>query len=212
MKIHQLTSVLLFVLCVPTFSQAASLTVELGTPVVTETTATFDVFATGDATTPIVVEVFNLSVVGSTAGFDRFSFVPDPTALGGWLSGGLLGVLGFDLLFPPDPFLGPFLTLTGTPIDIGDLVVDLTGLPGGAPFSVTLGGGDPLFADATDFGGTVGGVPLLSFRTAPPGVVDVAVDPVGVTFTTVPEPSTIALLGVGLACACLRRRRQVSAE
>jgi hypothetical protein len=151
------------------------------------------------------IEAYQLSIFGSdpllTAGdtdFSRFSYTPanSPTPLDTWTSAGTISIAGTDLGFPINP-AGPFITPPVTPIVLGVLSVDLSGLAPGTALRVTLAGGLPGLA--TDVGGTFGGTfaPSLA-AAADPNLQLTFSDPSGVSFAVagstsdvIPEPASL---------------------
>jgi hypothetical protein len=193
-------------MAVASTSAQASIAVEfdLSAPIVTANTAQFEVrlhFA-GDLGDQI--EAYQLSVIGSdpqlTVGdtdFTRFSYTPvnSPAPLDVWTSSGTIS-FGTELGFPIDLFAGPFITPSATPLVLGILSVNLTGIAGSS-LNVTLAGGPPGFE--TDVGGTFAGNPVFSVvGAADPDLPLTYSDPSGVSFATlsvptgqVPEPTSL---------------------
>jgi len=117
---------------------------------ITSDTASFDVLLTFPGVAGDQIESLQLSVLGNndpllTAGdtdFSRFGFTPDAATLATWLELSPLST-GLGFYAPADPFLGPFVLPSGSPQNLGDLEVDLTGLPANQALFVTLAGGFP---------------------------------------------------------------------
>jgi hypothetical protein len=193
-------------------ARADSVTFDLGSPIVTETSASFDVDLTFDGSAGDQIQAVQISVLGSDpaltangADFSRFSFALDTSTLPGWKELVPVGVLGVGLEGPSDPVSGPFLGPSATPYHIGTLTIDLTGLPTSKALFATLAGGPPGLN--TDVGGLVGGTFVPSFSAA--GMVDFA-QPNGVAFSTVPEPGSVTLFALGALALFLRRQGRVS--
>jgi hypothetical protein len=184
-------------------------TVALGTPTVTATSARFPVLITFPGSPGDNIEAIQLSVLGSSpqltaggANFSRFDFAPSPVTLPGWTALNPLSASGVGLFVPPDPLAGPFLLPSPSAQNVGTLSVSLAGILGGTPLTVTLAGGPP--GQNTDLGGLVGGNFIASFAGDTTGAVTLRLaQPGGVTFpaptaAAVPEPGSLALLGIGL--------------
>jgi hypothetical protein len=197
---------------------AVVVSLDLGTPAVTATTATVPVSLTFTGAAGDNLQAVQLSVLGSspllTAGgtaFGRFAFALDPTAAPGWAELVGVGAGGVGLYAPLDPVAGPFLP-PGS-YALGTLTVDLTGLPGGAAVTVSLAGGPPGLG--SDAGGEVGGVLVPSFAAADPTVALLSYGPGGgsAAFTVpaaaaVPEPTSLTAIGVFASGLLLYRQRR----
>lgn len=174
---------------------------------VSGTSASFDVSLTFSGAPTDTIEALQLSVFGSSplltngdTDFSRFGFVPNASSLPGWLEFSPIST-GLAFYAPADPINGPFLSPSASPIDLGILSVDLTGLPPNTDLNVTLNGGPAGLG--TDLAGTIAGMTAFSFANADPAIVSLQfAQPDGVSFatpaTSVPEPSTFSLLMYGL--------------
>jgi hypothetical protein len=198
---------------------------DLGPATVTPTQASFDVTLSFAGNAGDQIEAYQLSILGSssllTAGgtdFSRFSYTPanSPAPLDAWTTSGTISITGTELGFPTDPVAGPFITPAVTPIVLGTLIVNLTGIAPGTALNVTLAGGVPGLE--TDVGGTFDGVFVPSVAAAgDPGLQLTFSDPGGVSFATsapppggaIPEMTSLFTWGGLLALAgsfCGRRR------
>ncbi len=192
-------------------SSSANVLVDLQLRSVTASTATFDVGIEFTGAAGDLLEVIQLSVVGSDSlltsadtDYSRFAFTLDTAALPDWTADPSIGLGGVTLLFPLDPVAGPFLSPTTGLLQIGTLEVDLTGLPMGT-YLVTLAGNVPGLETAA--AGLIGGT-FVELSAAAGGLT--FNQPGGVSFATVPEPGTLGLLVCGLAVAgfCGSRQRR----
>lgn len=195
--------------CVNHAWAGAVTTLNLSQASISGNSALLDVSLTFSGAPGDTVEAIQLSVYGSNplltnsdTDFSRFGFTPDATSLGGWLEFSPLST-GLGFYAPSDPVNGPFLSPSASPIDLGVMSVDLTGLAPATKLFVTLDGGPTGLG--TDLGGTIGGTPVFSFAAADPAVVSLQfAQPKGVDFVTpgqtsaVPEPGTFVLLTTGL--------------
>lgn len=195
---------------------------DLGAPVVTPGQAAIDVLlefisdAPTDEISVLAVSVHGSDLTQSDTNFSRFSFVRDQVIADWDLLGDSLGGDGVQtqLVFSNGTPLTPGL------YTLGQILINLNGLPTGQFVTVTLGGGDVLMATNTDVAGNVliNGSPadILSFSTDD-GQDDVAFVQFGgdATFVTldsgqvIPEPASAALGALsilGLAWATRRRR------
>lgn len=182
-------------------------TFDLSQLTVSGTSATFDVSLTFSGASADTIEALQLSVYGSSSvltnsdtDFSRFSFAPNTATLADWLEFSSINT-GLAFYAPADPINGPFLSPSTSPIDLGILSVDLTGLPPNTDLNVTLNGGSAGLG--TDLGGTIAGMTVFSFADADPAIVSLQfAQSDGVSFvtpaTSVPEPSTFSLLMCGL--------------
>ena len=188
---------------------SALVTFDLGDPLVTPTQAKIGVDITfeGDAPTD-EIGLVQMSVADSdsilTSGnsdFSRFSFELNtsnsPLAMWDVSVNFTLGFISLAVTVPQDPIVGPFILPADTPLNLGVLTVDLSGIPDGTDLFVTLAGGSNPPNDTT-----------FATNSAPPLVVypSAFADPNGKSFTTnVPEPMSLivwALLGtMGLVAA-----------
>ena len=210
--------------CVGLLSAPAAATttaaLTMDTPVVTSGQASIAVrldFAgdPGDTIDNIGLSVIGSSPALSAGGFARFIFDMGPNLVTrNWseldpVADGLFPGIGLyladtDPLNPTSP-----LTPSATPYALGTLRVDLSGLPGGQSYTVTLNGA--VFPDNTDVGGFVGGV-AVSYASE--GLLFFG-NPDGVEFQTlgsqgpIPEPITAStvFLAMGAVWGYLRRRR-----
>ena len=192
------------------------ITFGLGTPTVAAGSATFDVtvdFAGADGD---LIEVLQLSLLGSDplltendTDFNRFSFLLDGIALPGWQEFVPVSLLGIGLYAPLDPISGPFLGPTTGPTSIGTLNVALAGITPGTALLVTLAGGPPGLQ--TDAGGTIGGVTVELLSSNDMVAFN---NPEGVPFTApetqgVPEPSSfVAMIAMGGLVMWVRTRKR----
>jgi len=199
-------------------SEAYGLTVtaDLRPVSVTPGQATFDLFLTFPGAAGDVIQAVNLSAFGSSpvltgndTDFSRFAFGMDSTTLQGWDELVLMST-GRGFYAPGDPVNGPFVAAAAAPQRLGQLAVDLAGLPAGSYF-VTLAADGPDFG--TDLAGVIGGVDVFSFRNSQEHQL-VFAQPDGVSFrvegAVVPEPLTLVGGMIGFAAAgiqALRRRR-----
>jgi len=193
-------------------------TIDLGTPSVSATSASFDVSITFPGGAGDQIEAFQVSVLGSdpllTGGgtdFTRFVFTPDPVTLPSWFELAPVSASGVGLFIPSDP-TGPFLLPSPLPQHVGILTVDLIGIAAGADLMVTLAGG-PSGQD-TDLGGVVGGSFIPSFAgDITNSVVLAFTDPDGVVFKgpgtqVIPEPGTLCSFAACLLAPMLYRKER----
>ncbi len=215
-RLVPLLGVVLFC-CMPARLYGAIATFGLDVESVTASDALLNVFLTLTGNLGDSIDVVQLSVVGSdpllTAGgtdFSRFSFLLNSTTLPSWreedsLADDGLGLFSADFFGDYRPF-----SILDTREQIGQLRIDLAGLPGNTPLGVTLAEGAPRLQ--TDVAGIVGGGVVLSFLNS--RTDDVAFNPPSASLTrvnTVPEPGNLTVWASGLLTAWLIRRRKRSA-
>ncbi|MDX2039348.1 MAG: PEP-CTERM sorting domain-containing protein [Isosphaeraceae bacterium] len=208
----RLAAALGFLLSAATQVEAGVLTFWLDAPVVSGSTAKLDVRVQLDGLAGDQVEAIQLNVEASSAGltegatdYSRFAFDLDATNFPTWSAIVDIAAEGTTFFVPDDPIAGPFLLPDPTPIRLGTIVVDLTGLSAGG-FEVNIEGGSPFF---TDGGGLFGGELVTSMRSSETHAVRFGRGSATIQVTSaVPEPATFSMLaGAGLAAALIRRRR-----
>lgn len=205
----------------PGNATAGTITFSLGDPAFNGPVALFNVQLDFEGNSDDRIESIQLSVLGSDVNLlddlSRFSFELDTSLpFNSWSTVGTLGISGVDLLFPLDPFNGPFVTPGMR--QLGVLSVDTAGLPAGSLTNVSL-------VNAilpTDVGGTFDGSFTSSIVNSAAGTTSLVLEePGGVGFAVpqsvnpVPEPASL-LCFVGLAAICggsvMQRRRSREAS
>jgi hypothetical protein len=168
----------------------------------------------GDTLTFTVMDTqaYNASAAGASINYFRLNFADSSSGVlaalqnGTWFWGSSLGSLNFavDNVLNPDLIVsaqGLSGVTPASPITVGTLTITAPITPG--TYTLSLAGGDQNIDSGTEIIGAQGAV----IDAQPSGGFGGGITLTPLSFTVMPEPATLALLGLGGLVTLLRRRR-----